>query len=281
MAAASGLAAPPVGRRGVRTDAPFWAWCVGATVLLAGLLLGMLAADVCYTTPGSLWQAVQTPEIVAAIRLSLLTSVISTLLALALGLPTSYLLARADFRGKEALDTLLTLPLALPPLVVGVSLLLLFQTPLGLALQRAVPITYTPIAVVLAQLPIAVALVVRTLRLGFSLIPPRQEQVAWTLGASRATAFWRVVLPQAHRSLGSAAALAWARSLGEFGSVLVFAGATRLRTEVLSTTIYLEMSVGKIEAANVSPGDWASPGTLSLVRLWAREETGVTGASHD
>ncbi|HEX2951258.1 MAG TPA: ABC transporter permease subunit [Armatimonadota bacterium] len=231
------------------TDMPFWLWCSSAITLLILLVLGMLAADVSYTTPGHLWHALQTPEIRAAIRLSLLTSIIATVLALILGVPTSYLLTRGEFRGKVAIETLLTLPLALPPVVVGISLLLLFQSPIGQSIQRIMPVTYTPIAVVLAQLPIACALVVRSLRICFSLIPLRQEQVAWTLGSSRSTTFWRIVLPQARRSMFSAAALAWARSLGEFGSVLVFAGATRMRTEVLSTTVYLEMSVGKIEAA--------------------------------
>ena len=72
---------------------------------------------------------------------------------------------------------------------------------------------------------------------------------AWTLGCSRAQAFWRVVLPEARRGLLAAGTLAWARALGDFGPVLVFAGATRFRTEVLPTTIYLELSVGNLEAA--------------------------------
>src|SRR5213076_2561870 len=80
-------------------------------------------------------------------------------------------------------------------------------------------------------------------------LPPRTEQVARTLGCSRHQAFWRVVLPEARPGLLTAATLAWARALGEFGPILVFAGATRLRTEVLPTTVFLELSVGKIEAA--------------------------------
>lgn len=265
------------GRTAPRIDcsnAPFWGWCIGATTMLVGLLLGMLAVNVSYTAPGHLWHALHTPEIIAAIRLSLITSTITTVLALLLGIPAGYLLARGDFPGKGAVETLLTLPLALPPLVIGVSLLLLFQTPVGLVIQRLVPITYTPIAVVLAQLPIACALVVRTMRICFGLIPHRQEQVAWTLGCSRGTAFWRIVLPQARRGILSAAALAWARSLGEFGSVLVFAGATRMRTEVLSTSVYLEMSMGNIEAALAVALLMAGLafGVLGLVRFLARDE---------
>ena len=77
----------------------------------------------------------------------------------------------------------------------------------------------------------------------------RSEQVALTLGCTRSQAFWMVVLPEARRGLLTAATLAWARSLGEFGPILIFSGATRMKTEVLSTTVFLELSVGNIEAA--------------------------------
>jgi molybdate transport system permease protein len=96
---------------------------------------------------------------------------------------------------------------------------------------------------------VACAFAVRTLRTTFDQIHPRQEQVALTLGCRRSQAFWRVVFPQAKRGLVTAATLAWARSLGEFGPVLIFSGATRMRTEVLPTTVFLELSVGNIEAA--------------------------------
>jgi molybdate transport system permease protein len=87
------------------------------------------------------------------------------------------------------------------------------------------------------------------MRVTFDQINPRQEQVALTLGCSRGQAFWRVVLPEARRGLVTAATLAWARSLGEFGPILVFSGATRMRTEVLPTSVFLELSIGNIEAA--------------------------------
>jgi molybdate transport system permease protein len=96
---------------------------------------------------------------------------------------------------------------------------------------------------------VSAAFAVRTMRVTFEQLPPRTEQVARTLGCSRQQAFWWVVLPEARPGLLTAATLAWARALGEFGPILVFAGATRMRTEVLPTTVFLELSVGKIEAA--------------------------------
>jgi molybdate transport system permease protein len=87
------------------------------------------------------------------------------------------------------------------------------------------------------------------MRTTFDQISPRQEQVALTLGCSKSQAFWQIVLPQAERGILAAGTLAWARALGEFGPILIFCGATRMRTEVMPTTVFLELSVGNIEAA--------------------------------
>jgi molybdate transport system permease protein len=104
-------------------------------------------------------------------------------------------------------------------------------------------------AVILAQFAVVSAFAVRTLRGTFDEISPRQEQVALTLGCRRTQAFWLVVLPEARYGLLSAGTLAWARAFGEFGPVLVFAGATRRRTEVLPVSVYLEFSIGNVEGA--------------------------------
>jgi molybdate transport system permease protein len=163
--------------------------------------------------------------------------------------PLGYLLARARFPGKWLVELLLDVPIVLPPLVVGLSLLVLFQTEPGLAVQRLLPVTYAVPAVVLAQFTVSAAFAVRSMRTTFEQISPRGEQVALTLGCSRAGAFWYVALPEARRGVLTAATLAWARALGEFGPVLIFAGATRGRTEVLPTSVFLELSIGNVEAA--------------------------------
>jgi molybdate transport system permease protein len=116
-------------------------------------------------------------------------------------------------------------------------------------LEKAVTLTYTVYGVVLAQLVIGAAFAIRTMRGTFDHLSPRPEAVAMTLGCSRARAFWLVTLPAAKRGMFAAASVAWARSLGEFGPILVFAGATRMKTEVLPTTVWLELSVGNLEAA--------------------------------
>jgi len=220
---------------------------LGGSYLL--ILVAMLAADVGYTSPGHLWRALQSPEIRYAIRLSLLSCSLSALLSLWVAVPIGYLMARWQFPGKGVVDALLDIPIVLPPLVIGLSLLILFQTPPGRAVERFIPVTYAVPSVILAQFMVACAFAVRTLRATFDQISPRHEQVALTLGCSRSEAFWRVVLPEARRGVLTAGTLAWARSLGEFGPILVFSGATRFKTEVLSTTVFLELSVGNLEAA--------------------------------
>jgi molybdate transport system permease protein len=213
------------------------------------LIVAMLAADLFFTSPGDLLDALASPDIRYAIRLSLISCTISTLMALWVAVPLGYLLARTTFPGKAVVDTLLDVPIVLPPLVIGLSLLILFQTEFGRFVQAYVTVTYAIPAVVLAQFSVSAAFAVRTMRVTFEQLPPRTEQVARTLGCSRHEAFWRVVLPEARPGLLTAATLAWARALGEFGPILVFAGATRMRTEVMPTTVFLELSVGKIEAA--------------------------------
>lgn len=233
----------------VGSDVPFLAGfaILGGTYLV--LVVAMLVADASFTSPRHLWSALRSREIQYAIRLSLLTCSLTAILSVWVAMPIGYLLSRHNFRGKALLDALLDIPIVLPPLVIGLSLLILFQTPPGRAFQRWMPITYEIPSIILAQFSVACAFAVRTLRATFDQISPRQEHVALTLGCGRGQAFWRVVFPEARRGLLTALTLAWARSLGEFGPILIFSGATRMRTEVLPTTVFLELSVGNIEAA--------------------------------
>jgi molybdate transport system permease protein len=216
------------------------------------LIVAMLLADVAFMAqraPSAVLEALASPEIRYSIRLSLLSCTITTILALWTAVPLGYLLARWSFPGKAAVDVLLDIPIVLPPLVVGLSLLILFSLPPVKQFNQFVPIMYEIPGVILAQYAVSCAFAVRTMRVTFEQIPPRREQVALTLGCGRAGAFFRVVLPEARRGVLTAATLCWARSLGEFGPILVFAGATHFRTEVLPTTVFLELSVGDLYAA--------------------------------
>jgi molybdate transport system permease protein len=219
---------------------------LGSYVLL---IAGLLAALASFTSPGHIFAAIGTEEIRFALRLSLVSCTLSTFLSLWIAIPGGYVLSRYRFPGRNVIDAVLDIPIVLPPLVMGLALLILFQTRLGQAVERVVPVTFAVPSVVLAQFTVACAFAVRTMRVTFDQISPRAEKVALTLGCSRSQAFWMVVLPEARRGVLTAATLAWARALGEFGPILVFSGATRMRTEVLPTTVFLELSIGNIEAA--------------------------------
>lgn len=213
--------------------------------LIAALLLG----DLLYTSPGQIREALNDPEIRFAIRLSLLTSTTTAILAMWAAVPLGYLLSRIEFPGKIVVDVLVDVPIILPPIVIGLSLLILFQLPPGRLIERYVPIAYHVPAIVLAQFTAATAFAVRTVRVTFDQIDSRAERVALTLGCSRSQAFWRVTLPAARKGILAAATLAWARSLGEFGPVQVFAGAMPGRTVVMPTAVFLEQQVGRLSAA--------------------------------
>ena len=203
-----------------------------------------VATTVELTKPNPLVQALRSRDIQFSIMLSLISCTITTLLSIWVAVPIGYIMSRFEFRGKPLIDTLLDIPIVLPPLVVGLSLLILFRYAPDWLSDSVV---YKWPAVVLAQFMVACAFAVRTMRVSFDQIPQRYEQVALTLGCNRQQAFWRVIMPQAKGGLLAAATLSWARALGEFGPILVFAGATRQKTEVLPTSAFLELQAGRTE----------------------------------
>lgn len=239
-----------------RSDAPFYFVMGGLSACFVVLILLLLAADLVFTSPGEFVKAILKPEIQAAFRLTILSCTIAAILSIWVATPLGYLLSRYKFPGRWFIDTLVDIPIVLPPLVLGLSLLILFHLPIGgwqleawLRDDVGFPVTYRWPAVVLAQFSVACAFAVRTMRVTFDQIDPRAEDVARTLGCTRGQAFMQVALPQAWRGMIAATTIAWARALGEFGPILVFAGATRMRTEVLSTTVFLELSIGQLDAA--------------------------------
>ncbi|TWT46336.1 Sulfate transport system permease protein CysW [Thalassoglobus neptunius] len=192
-------------------------------------------------------ESLSDPKVQYSIWLSMTSCTFSALLSLLVAVPMGYLMSRYRFPGHGLVDAILDIPIVLPPLVVGLSLLILFQFPPFAYFAREV--VYQVPAVIVAQFSVACAFSVRTMKSTFDHINPRCEQVAISLGCSKAQAFGGVVLPEARRGILTAFTLAWARSLGEFGPLLIFAGATRMKTEVLSTTVFLEMNVGNLQGA--------------------------------
>lgn len=183
-----------------------------------------------------------TPEARSALRLSLLCSLGATSLAALLGLPLAWVLARVEFRGRAIIRGLVLLPLVVPPVVAGVGLLAAFgrNGMFGGALDvLGLRITFTPIAVVLAEAFVALPFLVLAVEAGIRSIDRRYEEAARTLGASRGFVMRRITLPLLAPSLAAGLALAWARALGEFGATITFAGNIQGRTRTVPLAVYL------------------------------------------
>lgn len=249
-----GESRPLLARR--RSDVPFFLVMSGLSSCFIVLIVLLLVADFLFTSPSEFIETVTKPEIQAAFRLTLFTCTAAAILSIWVATPLGYLLSRYKFPGRWIIDTIVDIPIVLPPLVLGLSLLILFHLEFGqwqlerwLRDELNFPVTFQWPAVVLAQFSVACAFAVRTMRVTFDQIDPRAEDVARTLGCTRGQAFWKIALPQAWRGMIAATTIAWARALGEFGPILVFAGSTRMRTEVLSTSVFLELSIGELGAA--------------------------------
>ncbi|NVJ05480.1 molybdate ABC transporter permease subunit [Myxococcus sp. AM001] len=186
--------------------------------------------------------------VTALVSFTLWVAALATLLILPPGLAVAYALARWDGPGKGVVETLLTLPLVLPPTAVGLVLLELLgrNGPLGRVLDAwGVEVVFTPKAVVLASAVMAFPLLVRSARSGFEEVDPRLVAVARTLGASRTRAFFRVTLPLAWRGVLVGALLAFSRALGEFGATVLVAGNIPGRTQTLSLAIFQRTQLGR------------------------------------
>ena len=187
--------------------------------------------------------------------LSLEVASAATAISVAFGLWLAWLLANKQFTGKEILDALTTLPLALPPTVVGYYLLVIIarQSPLGRVWEAMTgsPLVFTWRAAVLASTVHAIPLVVKSSRAALENVDRAYERAARSLGASEWRLFWRVSLPLARRSIVAAAVLAFARSLGDFGATLMIAGDIPGRTQTAAIAIYDAVESGNTLVARV------------------------------
>ena len=185
--------------------------------------------------------------------LSLRVAFVSTAIAFVIGLWLAYILANREFRGKEVLDAAVTLPLVLPPTVLGYYLLVLLagNSPLGKLWENIFgsPLVFTWKAAVVAALLHALPLLVKSARAALESVDRSLERAARNLGASEWRLFWRVTLPLARRSILAAVALAFARSLGDFGVTLMVAGNIPGRTQTVAVAIYDAVEAGNTTLA--------------------------------
>ena len=230
------------------------------------MLVGSLFLRV---TPQAVRTAFGDPALIHAIWLSTWSTMLSTTLSLLVAIPAGYVLSRNRFPGYFLVDTLLDVPIVLPPLVMGLCVLIFFRTALGQYVDRHLLLDLSALlhhefaregeglfvferpGIVLVQFVVGCAFAVRVIKAGFDELDPRYEDIALTLGATRLQAFFTVVLPNITPSLVAGAVISWARIFGLFGPIILVAGTMRNHTEIMPTTIFLETSIGRLDVALV------------------------------
>jgi molybdate transport system permease protein len=187
--------------------------------------------------------------------LSLRVAAVSTLFSFCIGLALAYILANRDFRGKEILDAALSLPLVLPPTVLGYYLLVAFgrDSLLGRLHETlfGTPLVFTAEAAVVAAIFHSAPLLIKSARAALESVDHTYERAARTLGASEIKLFFKISLPLAWRSIVAATALAFARSLGDFGVTIMIAGNIPHRTQTVAVAIYDAVESGNGQTARI------------------------------
>ena len=234
---------------------PGWIFILPSLGLI--LLLGLpLVALVWRAIGKDFFAYALSPTAISALKLSLLTSTATVLVAITTGTPLAYILARWKFRGKTALELLIDLPVVLPPSVAGLALLIAFgRTGVFGAWLNTIGITlpFTIVAVVMAQTFVSAPLFVGAAREGFAAIDEQIEEAAIMDGANERQVFGFIMFPLARRAFLAGLILTWARALGEFGATILFAGNLEGKTQTMPLAIYLgfESSLGIAIALSV------------------------------
>jgi molybdate transport system permease protein len=230
-------------------------FCLVAVLFIAAFntnAIVLVLADAFYIDQAAVVRVARSPFITAALRLSIVTSVITTALALLFAIPMGYALSRYSFPGQVLADTIVDIPIVFPPLVAGLTLLIFFsQTGMGRWIEEdlGVKFIFQAKGIVLCQFVVSASFAIRSTKTAFDEVDQRLENVALTLGYTQWGSFLHISLPLARPGIVAGAILTWARAFGIFGPLMIFVGSFRGKTEVLSTTIYLEQSVGNLEVA--------------------------------
>jgi molybdate transport system permease protein len=227
-------------------DKPGWEFIL-PSLLLIGLICLPILALVWRTITSEFFILAFSEGAINALKLSLITSTVCVTLSFLTGTPLAYLQAHWKFRGKALVDSLVDLPIVLPPSVAGIALLMAFgrQGLIGSWLNSiGISLPFTTAAVIMAQVFVSAPFLVRSARVGFSAIDPQLEEAAKVEGASSWHVFQHIMLPLASRALLTGIVLTWARALGEFGATLLFAGNLEGKTQTMPLAIYVGFEQG-------------------------------------
>ena len=226
---------------------------------------------------GSLRVALASPAVLTALWLSLITTAISLVITVVLGLPLAIVLARRRFRGKGWIEAIVDLPIVLPPSVAGLALLLVFGRRGLLSAPfevLGISVPFTVVAVILAQTFVSAPFFVRSARTGIAGVDRDLEDAARVDGASERQLFRSITVPLASSALAAGLVMSWARALGEFGATIMFAGNVEGRTQTLPLVVYSEFQGGDLDASIAASAILviAALGVLVAVRFfhWGR-----------
>jgi len=218
---------------------------LGFLLILAVAFIALPVASLFLKSPlDATVRSMQDPVVIDALRLSLTTSTLTVLVVVLIGTPIAYVNARFHYPGKEIADSLIDLPVIMPPAVAGIALLMAFGRMgiLGHYLNTfGISIAFTTLAVIIAQVFVSSPFYIRQAKTSFEDVDMAFENAARTLGASRLFTFFHVILPMTLNGLVSGAIMAFARSLGEFGATIMFAGNFQGRTQTMPLAIYTAM----------------------------------------
>lgn len=225
----------------------------GGAGLLYAVFIGLplIALLVTSVQQGSIVESLTGDFAVTALKLSLATSAICMALVITVGTPFAYLLARSNSKALRVVDSLIELPIVLPPVVAGVAMLMAFgrQGILGPALTNlGINLPFTAAAVIFAQIFVAAPFYVRAAKLGFQSVAKEYEDISQTLGASAWSTFFRLTVPLAGPSMMAGIALAWARAISEFGATMMFAGNLTGKTQTMPLAIMTALQSNLAEA---------------------------------
>ena len=234
----------------LRRISPFQLLVTGGLGLAVTIVLALVVAQASFLGPRDLGDTLKSPDVRAAILLSIVSATVAASLALLVAIPASYALARRRFWGMTLLDALLDIPVLLSPIALGLALLLVFRSPPGQWVENnLLRFVFEVPGIILAQFILALALEVRVLKTAFEEIDPRLEHVARCLGCTPWKAFRRVALPLVRPGLLAAFVLGWCRAIGDFGASVMIAGAVPRKTETIPIAIYLNLASVRLERA--------------------------------
>ena len=247
----------------------------GLFALFLGLPVATLVAR--SILDGSLRVALASPEVLDALWLSLVTTAISLVVTVVLGLPLAFVLARRRFWGRGLVEAVVDLPIVLPPSVAGLALLLVFSRAGLLSAPfdfLGISVPFTTVAVILAMVFVSAPFFIRSARTGIAGVDRDLEDAARVDGATELQLFRSVTIPLTGAALAAGLVMTWARSLGEFGATIMFAGNVQGRTQTLPLVVYSEFQGGDLDASIAAAAILviAAFGVLVAVRVfhWGR-----------